>query len=343
MGGWLYSGMAAGYLCTIIRKRTYMKTTIVIPNYNGIKYIKDCLESIYAGTVQPRVIVVDNASGDGSRELIEKQFPKVRLICFEENKGFCAAVNKGIREADTEYVLLLNNDTTVDRELTGSLEAAIESRINAFSVGAKMLSMSEPDIIDDAGDMYCALGWAYALGKGKSKRLYSREREIFAACAGAAIYRKSVFEDIGYFDENHFAYLEDIDIGYRAKIAGYRNYFSPDSLVLHAGSGVSGSRYNEFKVRLSSRNSVYLIYKNMPALQILLNLVFLIPGFFIKTLFFIKKGLGGIYIQGLLEGIRLCASEKGRRKKTVFQVKYSGNYVRIQLELWRNIILRLFG
>lgn len=320
-----------------------MKTTIVIPNYNGMKYMEACLQSIYEGASAPEVIVVDNGSKDGSRELVIERFPQVRLICFHENKGFCTAVNTGIKAADTEYVLLLNNDTTVDREFVQRLEKAIDRRKDAFSVGAKLLSMKEPDIIDDAGDMYCALGWAYALGKGRGRELYHKEREIFAACAGAAIYRRSVFESIGYFDENHFAYLEDIDIGYRAKLAGFRNYFAPDALVYHAGSSVSGSRYNEFKVRLSSRNSIYLIYKNMPALQILLNLPFLLPGFLVKALFFLKKGLGRIYLEGLAEGLKLSFSEKGRKEKTVFRIEHIGNYIRIQLELWRNIILRFFG
>lgn len=318
-------------------------TTIVIPNYNGIKYMEACLRSIYEGTLIPKVIVVDNGSQDGSRELVAQRFPQVRLICHEENTGFCTAVNEGIKAAATEYVLLLNNDTVVDKEFTERLQKAIERRPDVFSVGAKLLSMKEPDIIDDAGDMYCALGWAYALGKGKGRELYCKEREIFAACAGAAIYRKCVFESIGYFDENHFAYLEDIDIGYRAKIAGYRNYLAPDALVYHAGSSVSGSRYNEFKVRLSSRNSVYLVWKNMPAFQILLNLPFLLPGYLIKALFFARKGLGRIYGKGLAEGVKLSLSEKGRKQKVAFQPEHTGNYVRIQLELWKNIILRIFG
>ena len=109
-------------------------------------------------------------------------------------------------------------------------------------------------------------------------------------CGGAAIYRKKIMEKIGYFDEEHFAYLEDTDIGYRARIYGYENWYAPDAVVYHVGSGTSGSRYNHFKTRYSSRNNIYLIYKNMPLLQIILNLPFLVAGFLIKFLFTKRNG-----------------------------------------------------
>ena len=127
-----------------------------------------------------------------------------------------------------------------------------------------MIQFHDRDIMDDAGDYYCALGWAFARGTGKPAENYKKVTEVFSACAGAAIYRRCIFEEIGLFDEIHFAYLEDLDIGYRAKIHGYKNYFAPDAVVCHKGSAASGSRHNAFKVDLSSKNSVYVIYKNMP-------------------------------------------------------------------------------
>ena len=251
-------------------------TTVVIPNYNGMKYITGCLHSLFKGEEEPKVIVVDNGSTDGSREWIIETYQNIQMITFPENKGFSAAVNAGIRAATTEYVFLLNDDTTVEEETIPALEAVMEQNADAFSVAAKMLNMNSSDKLDGAGDFYSSLGWAYARGKDKSADRYSRSgaTRIFSACAGAALYRKKLFDVIGYFDENHFAYLEDLDIGYRANIKGYRNLFAPEAIVYHAGSGVSGSRHNEFKVSLSSRNSIYLIYKNMPLLQIIINLPF---------------------------------------------------------------------
>ena len=145
-------------------------------------------------------------------------------------------------------------------------------------------------------------------------------------------------DEIGWFDEFHFAYLEDIDIGYRARIMGYRNVYEPEAVVYHYGSGVSGSRYNDFKVRLSARNNMYIIMKNMPWPQILLNLPFLIFGFGVKALFFICKGHGRAYLSGIKRGYLLC--REGR--KYPYSPANFGNYVRIQLELLLNAVKRIF-
>ncbi len=319
------------------------KTTVVIPNYNGIKYIEDCLYSLEQGTVIPRIIVVDNGSQDGSLLLIKEKFPQVQIIEFEENTGFCKAVNAGIRAASTQYVLLLNNDTVADKDMVRCLEEALAADPKAFSVAARMLSLYEPDKLDGAGDFYCALGWAYSRGKDKPAESYRKPCRIFSACAGAALYRREVFEKIGYFDENHFAYLEDMDIGYRGNIYGYHNIYAPEAKVYHAGSAVSGSRHNEFKVKLSSRNSIYLIYKNMPAFQMVLNLPFLVLGYLVKFLFFTLKGMGGVYLKGVGRGIGLCLSPEGRKNKVKFSVTNLKNYFWIQGQLWLNMVRRVHG
>ncbi len=151
----------------------------------------------------------------------------------------------------------------------------------------------------------CTVSWAGRIrGVGRSVNLYQKSCRVFSACAGAAIYRRAVFDEIGLFDELHFAYLEDIDVGWRAKLYGYDNVYCPDAAVYHVGSGTSGSRYNSFKVRLAARNCIYLNYKNMPGWQILLNAPFLLAGIFVKYLFFVKNGFGGDYVSGLKEGIR---------------------------------------
>lgn len=319
-----------------------IKTTVVIPNYNGISYLEDCLTFLKRSRETTfDTIVVDNGSEDGSVALVKERFPWVHLIELGENTGFSHAVNVGIRVAKTPYVLLLNNDTIVEHDFVARLEQALDKHPEYFSFSSKMLCMKQPEVIDDAGDYYCALGWAFARGKGKSSERFTGLREVFAACAGAAIYRREVFREIGYFDELHFAYLEDIDVGYRARLRGYKNGYCPKAIVYHAGSGFSGSRYNEFKVNLSSRNSIYLIYKNMPLLQIILNLPFLFIGFAVKTLFFIKKGMGYIYIRGLWRGIVLSCSREGKKKKFPFHGKYFPSYARVQFELWYNLIRRV--
>ena len=217
-----------------------------------------------------------------------------------------------------------------------ALYDAIEARPRAFSVSARMLMWDRPDLLDGAGDRYCVLGWAYARGKGKAAAAYSRPTEIFSACGGAAIYRKSVFEDTGLFDEAHFAYLEDLDIGYRARIHGYRNYYEPSAEVIHYGS--AGSRYNEWKTGQAAANSVYVIVKNMPLLQLIWNLPFLMTGFLIKFLFFCKKGMGRLYLKGLAEGVKKSFSGTGAVRKTAFCWENLGNYLAIQGQLYLNLL-----
>ena len=318
-----------------------MEVTVVIPNYNGLRFLEDCLSSLEAQSCPAHILVVDNGSTDGSQAWIRKNHPKVEVVCLKENTGFSKAVNIGIQKAATPYVILLNNDTKEKEGFTEALLCAIRKSERIFSVGAKMLDMRNEEIIDSAGDLYCALGWAFARGKGKPQEKYNAPTKVFSACAGAAIYRKAVFEKIGYFDELHFAYLEDLDIGWRARIYGYENRYEPSAAVLHAGSASSGSRYNAFKTKLSSANSVYVIGKNMPFLQWLLNLPLLFAGFLIKTLFFFKKGMGITYVKGCMRGAKRCFSKEGKKRKVPFRMEHLGCYCRIQMELWGNILRRL--
>ena len=313
------------------------EVSIVIPNYNGKHFLEDCLNSVFAQDIEDQeVIVVDNGSTDGSLEYLKK-FPEVRIIALDKNYGFCHAVNEGIKASDSEYVILLNNDTEVEKSFSRELLCAIKEDEKIFSCSSKMIRFHDRERMDDAGDYYCALGWAFGRGKGGLVKAYDAPAKVFAACAGAAIYRKKLLETLGYFDEAHFAYLEDIDIGYRARIHGYRNVYAPKAVVYHVGSGFSGSAHNAFKVKLSSRNNVYLAYKNMPFLQILLNSPFLLLGHAVKWLFFLKKGLGKEYVMGVREGFTLCKKEK----KVRFLWKNLPNYMVIQLELWLNILRRL--
>lgn len=318
-----------------------MKSTIVIPSYNGIRYLENCLRSLK--NEQAHIIVIDNGSIDGSYDMICDNFPEVEVISFSVNTGFCRAVNAGIVATETKYVIFLNNDTVVEPGFVEELERVMEQDKRIFSASAKVISMQEKHTIDDAGDLYCALGWAFAIGKGRPERDYQKSYPIFASCGAAAIYRRCVFERIGILDENHFAYLEDIDLGYRAQIYGYRNVFAPKARVYHAGSASSGSRYNQFKTDLSSINSVYLIYKNMPILQVLLNLPFLLLGFGIKTLFFWNKGLGKTYLYGLAKGLRFCTKPEAKRHKVPYRQRHFLSYCRIQGMLWWNMIRRFCG
>jgi len=307
--------------------------SVVIPNYNGKKILEACLNSLEEQSYKKfEIIIVDNGSSDGSQSFIKKIYPNVELVALDKNYGFSYAVNRGIEASTGEYIALLNNDTKVDSQWLYNLYNAMQKDEKVFSVGSKMIRFDDTNIIDDAGEEYNLLGWAYQLGAGKSIDKYNNAYKVFANCGGAVIYRRDILDKIGYFDESFFAYMEDIDIGYRALINGYKNIYEPTAKVLHIGSATSGSKYNSFKARLVARNNVWVPYKNMPFLQYVMNIPFLILGTIIKLMFFYKKGLAKDYIAGLQEGVKgLKTLEKTRYKNQRLKC-----YIYIQWLLIRN-------
>ena len=312
------------------------EVSVVIPNFNGMAYLDGVLSSLERQTIRNfEVILVDNGSTDGSCAFVSAEYPWVHMIQLQENYGFSRAVNEGIHAARSPYVLLLNNDTEAEPDFLEEMVAALRRHKKAFSCQARMIQLHDRDKMDDAGNYYCALGWAFARGKGKDIRHYDREQKIFSTCAGAAIYRKKFIDRIGDFDEEHFAYLEDLDIGYRARICGYQNWYAPKAKVYHVGSGTSGSRYNSFKVRLAARNNVYLNYKNMPLFQLVLNSLPLGLGILVKYAFFRKIGFGKDYIDGLKEGFKTAK----QCRKVKYDKKHLKNYLAIEWGLCTGTLL----
>jgi GT2 family glycosyltransferase len=233
------------------------------------------------------------------------------------------------------YVFLLNNDTTIEKDCILNLYKAVSEDKRIFSAGALMLSMDNPDIIDNAGDSYNLLGYARSKESGKSRfnTKFSANRPVFSSCAGAAMYNRDTLRALGPFDDRHFAYLEDVDMGYRARIYGYKNVNAASSVVYHKGSAASGSKHNAFKVSNSSRNAVYVAMKNQPALQYICNFPFLALGVLIKTLFFMRKGLVKEYVKGTFNGVKNSLSKEGFAHHVPFKLRYIPNYFKIQLTI----------
>lgn len=309
--------------------------SIIIPNYNGKKYLEGCLDSVYnMEQLDFEVIIIDNASQDDDFKWINK-YNNIHFKQLDKNYGFSRAVNEGIHLAKGEYVLLLNNDTVIEKDFVLELVNTIEKDKKIFAVSSKMIAYHNRELIDDAGDEYNLLGWTKKRGDGKSVRGFTTEKRVFSACAGAALYRKSIFDEIGYFDEKFFAYMEDVDIGYRANIYGYKNVYCPEAKVYHIGSATSGSRHNAFKVKLAARNNLYVAYKNMPFIQLILNAPFLFVGYLIKYLFFTRKGLGKVYREGIIEAIKSL----NKIGKTPFKWRNLKYYIYIEYLLIKNLIL----
>ena len=315
--------------------------SVVIPNYNGEKYINGCLDALKKQSTDDfDVIIVDNGSEDDSLKKIEECSKGLRLsiIKLDKNYGFAKAVNEGIKASKAPFVILLNNDTCVGPHFVAALLARIQEDKRIFSAQAHMLKYDNPHITDSAGDYFSAMGWGFQRGRDKAAKKYRKPCDIFSSCGGAAIYRREIFDIIGYFDENFFAYLEDVDIGFRARLYGYRNVYAPRAKVLHMGSASSGSRYNGFKVRLSARNSILVMYKNFTTGQKLMNMPLILLGIFIKTLFFWRKHLVLWYLGGVLEAF----SYFGKVEKTRPIEGYEEIMGReMERELLINVIRRL--
>lgn len=288
-----------------------MKVTVIIPNYNGLHFLKRCLPSLERQSFSDfETILVDNASTDSSISYVTKTFPNIRILSQHTNLGFSKAVNIGILASRTPYVLLLNTDTVLHPDFLLHMVQCMETSEDIFSVSSKMLQVDNHKRIDSAGDLYTLPGYAVCRGRGRSASHYTKDCPVFSACAGAALYRRSVFEEIGLFDPDFFAYLEDVDLGYRAQIHGWKNRYCAKALVLHTGSGTSGHGYTAFKVYHSARNNIYVIYKNMPFSQILFNLPFLLTGTLLKYTYFKKRGFGNTYIRGLKDGLKTFSQRK---------------------------------
>jgi GT2 family glycosyltransferase len=311
--------------------------SIIIPNYNGESFLNRCFESLNQQKNIQEIIIIDNGSSDNSVNYIKHSYPQFILIKNKTNLGFAKAINQGIFAASGEYVFLLNNDMELEENCISNLLNCIKNE-QTFSVSSKMIQYYERDKIDDAGDEYTILGWTKRVGYGKSQENYNQKRNIFSACAGASLYKKSILDKIGYFDENFFAYMEDVDIGYRARIHGFQNIYCPEAVVYHVGSGTSGSRYNEFKIKLAARNNIYVPYKNMPWPQLIVNIPFLLMGYLIKYLFFLRKGQGGVYINGLKEGL----SSLNHVNKVKYKNENIKNYLKIEWLLIKNTFKFLF-
>jgi GT2 family glycosyltransferase len=317
-----------------------MKLSVVIPNYNGILYLEKCLAALdKQDFADYDIIVIDDASTEEGTEQTVAAYPKARLIKHIENRGFATSVNDGIKASDAEYVFLLNNDAYVDDGCLSTLVKAMDAEsAETFSMQCKMLSARNHALIDNAGDFYNILGWARTRGKDKLADSYSEPTEIFSSCAGAAIYRRNTLLELGLFDENHISYLEDVEIGYRARIYGYVNKYEPSAKVFHEGSATSGSRYNEYKVRLAARNSILLRYKNQTLLQKIVNFPAQEAGVIIKQLFFIRKGLGKVYRAGIKEGRKVKRSEGEKNRKIVFDSAKRKRALKIEFDMIKNII-----
>jgi GT2 family glycosyltransferase len=238
--------------------------SVIIPNWNGIRFLPTCLNALAHQTYASiEVIVVDNASSDGSLELIRTEYRWVKLIELEKNRGFTGACNEGLRAAQGDFLALLNNDTEVDPCWAEAVVAAFEREAEIGSVASKMLLFDRRDHIHTAGDYFTLDGRAGNRGVWqRDEGQYDREEYVFSACGGAAVYRRRMVDEIGLLDDDFFFSGEDVDLGWRAQLTGWRCLYTPRAIVYHhlsaTGGGVTASYYD-------GRNLIFILMKNVPS------------------------------------------------------------------------------
>jgi GT2 family glycosyltransferase len=248
--------------------------SVIILNYNGKEYIEECIDSILRQTCKDRkIIVVDNGSTDGSLEIIKEKFAdRIRLIENKDNLGFAEGNNIGISSSTGSYIALLNNDAVADDNwLSELVDAARKSDSNFGMWASKILFYDDHKIIDTAGHLIYPDGLNRGRGKGEvDKGQYDKVEEVFFPSGCAALYSKSMLDQIGLFDPDFFAYGDDTDIGLRARIAAWNCLYVPTAIVYHRSSATTG-RYSPLKAYLVERNRLWILIKYFPLRYILLS------------------------------------------------------------------------
>ncbi len=302
---------------------------MIVPNWNGERFLSACLGSLREQSFKDfETVLVDNGSTDGSVALVSREFPEVRVLPLSENGGFSVAVNAGIRASRTEHVALLNNDTETD---PGWLEALVEAADwypGAGSFASKLVDFNDRRILDGAGDVLRRSGLPLRLGHGEPDRgQYDEAAFVFGACAGAALYRRSMLDDIGLFDEDFFANCEDGDLSFRAQLAGYRCVYVSESVVYHMGSATFGKR-SPVATRLGTRNSLCMLVKNLPTPLVPGYLPFVVAGQLSRLIVTASTSTLGAHLEGLSGALRLLPLMLRKRREIQKRRRVPVGYIR---------------
>ena len=237
--------------------------SVIIPNWNGASHLPTCLESLRRQTYpHVEIVVADNGSTDGSLELLAQHYPRVNILALGENRGFTGACNAGIEISQGEFLVLLNNDTKVSSQWLEKVVIAFQEHPEAGTVASKMLLFDQRDTFHTAGDFYRVDGipgnrgvWQKDMGQ------YDREEYVFSACGGSAAYRRAMLDQVGVLDEEFFFSCEDVDLAWRAQLAGWRCVYAPQAVVYHKLSATGGGATASF---YDGRNCIYLLVKDYP-------------------------------------------------------------------------------
>ncbi|MDZ4781675.1 MAG: glycosyltransferase family 2 protein [Planctomycetia bacterium] len=283
---------------------------IAIVNYNGGPRLRECLRAVCRQSVAPeRILLYDNASQDDSCDGIRERFPSVEVRRFAQNRGFAAACNAALREADDcRWVAVLNSDALPGRHWLARMLSAAESLPDCAALSSQLISARDTGRLDGAGDVYHVCGAAWRAGHGQIAAEHSLgeargPREVFSACAAAALYRRDAVLEAGGFDESFFCYFEDVDLSYRLRLGGHRIWHVPRAVARHVGGASSGPR-SDFAIYHGHRNLVWTFFRNTPARLLWRHLPQHLAWNLATVLWFALRGRGRVILHSKRDALR---------------------------------------
>jgi hypothetical protein len=308
--------------------------SVVIPSYNGRRYLEGCLSSLSVQSFDDfETIVVDNGSEDGTAEYVAAEFPEVRVVRSEENLGFAAGVNAGIRRARGEEILTLNNDTVADEDFIKSLAEAMARDDRVGMCASKMLFLDGR--INSAGICLSRSGAAWDRGMGEEDRgQYDAQEEVFGPSAGAALYRRKMLDEIGLFDEEFFAYMEDVDLALRGQLAGWRCLYVPRAVVRHIHGGTAGFG-SDLSVYYGNRNVLWYPVKDLPAGLLISSLPWIVGRSLAVIPYYALRGRGRTALRAKVDGLA-GVPRMLRKRKSVLRRVPAGE-IRKHIRTWSEI------
>jgi GT2 family glycosyltransferase len=306
-----------------------VKVSVIILTWNGRAYLRECLESLAAQTFRDfETLLVDNGSSDGSAEFVRSSFPWVRLLQLPENIGFADGNNRGLALALGEYIVTLNNDTKADPDFLAEMVRGAEDDARIGMVAARMRNYYRPERIDAAGLKIGGNGLGYNIGTGETDDGRYDSEPLFGPCGGAALYRREMLDETGFFDPDFFAYYEDFDLAWRARLAGWKALAAPLALVYHVHSATGGET-SAFKVYHTQRNKWFVIIKNWPAGFLLRHLPVIL--FFDAAALFLAmlKGRGVAAMRARLDVLKNLGRLLSKRREVQTRSKLSPDEIEL--------------
>jgi GT2 family glycosyltransferase len=292
------------------------EVSVILVNWNGKHFLETCLTALRRQTFRDfETILVDNGSEDGSAIYVRANFPEVNLVALSDNRGFCGGNIAGYEQARGQVIVLLNNDTEADEHWLGEIHKASQDFPRAGSFASKMLFFDDRKRIDNCGFAVTKAGTAVDLGRDeRDGPAWAEPREVFGACGGAAAYRRSMLEDVGFLDPEFFMTFEDLDLSFRGQLQGYECIFIPRAIVYHR-LGATRKKNPAHDVFFSQRNIELAYLKNMPLGMILGSLPHRLVYELGGAAYFTKLGVGTAFFKAKMDAIRRLPSMLRKRKE----------------------------